>query len=238
MTTKEIIVLMVTAAGIGFFHTLVGPDHYVPFIAMGKARKWSMAKTAWITLLCGLGHVLSSVVIGVVGIALGTAVFRLEGIEGARGEIAGWLLLIFGLTYFAWGIHQAIRNRPHQHVHLHEDGSAHEHRHVHADVHTHVHDAGKTNITPWVLFTIFVFGPCEPLIPLLMYPALAKESAILVGTVAGVFAVATIGTMMTMVLVSSYWLKKLPLTGLQRYAHALAGLAILMCGGAMTFFKL
>ena len=25
--------------------------------------------------------------------------------------------------------------------------------------------------TPWVLFLIFVFGPCEPLIPLVMYPA-------------------------------------------------------------------
>ena len=48
----------------------------------------------------------------------------------------------------------------------------HTHTHTHLGEHSHVHDglSGKA-LTPWVLFVIFVFGPCEPLIPLLMYPA-------------------------------------------------------------------
>ena len=32
-------VLIITAASIGFFHTLFGPDHYLPFIMMSWARK-------------------------------------------------------------------------------------------------------------------------------------------------------------------------------------------------------
>ena len=38
------ILLLGTAAFIGFFHTLPAPDHYLPFVVMGKARKWSIAK--------------------------------------------------------------------------------------------------------------------------------------------------------------------------------------------------
>ena len=48
MISSEIQILIVTAASIGFFHTLFGPDHYLPFIVMAKARKWSMVKTTWV----------------------------------------------------------------------------------------------------------------------------------------------------------------------------------------------
>ena len=68
---KEIMVLCITAASIGFFHTIFGPDHYVPFIVMSRARKWSHVKTILITILCGLGHVGSSVVLGLIGVAVG-----------------------------------------------------------------------------------------------------------------------------------------------------------------------
>jgi hypothetical protein len=57
--THEIWILIATAASIGFFHTILGTDHYLPFIVMSKARNWSMVRTAVITSLCGLGHVLS-----------------------------------------------------------------------------------------------------------------------------------------------------------------------------------
>jgi nickel/cobalt exporter len=67
---------MITAASIGFFHTLFGPDHYLPFIMMSRAKKWSLTKTAWITVLCGIGHVGSSVVLGAIGIILGIAVSK------------------------------------------------------------------------------------------------------------------------------------------------------------------
>ena len=49
--SPELMVLLVTAAFIGFLHTLLGPDHYLPFIVMGKAKKWSMLKTTWNNLV-------------------------------------------------------------------------------------------------------------------------------------------------------------------------------------------
>ena len=235
--TPELTALLLTAASIGFFHTLFGPDHYLPFIAMSQSGKWSLAKTALITFICGIGHVGSSVVIGIIGITVGAAVTHLEFIENFRGNLAAWGLIAFGLAYGVWGLRQVYRNKPHTHHHHHGDGVLHEHQHKHVEGHVHVHAERKQNITPWILFTIFIFGPCEPLIPLLMYPA-AKHSTSGLMMVTGVFSIATISTMLTIVLISGFGISFLPLRKMERYSHALAGFTILLCGISIQFLGL
>jgi len=235
---QETLILTATAASLGFLHTLFGPDHYIPFIVMAKARKWSLKKTTTITFLCGLGHILSSVVLGFIGIALGVAVTKLEGFETYRGNLAGWALIAFGLAYFVWGLRAAWKNHPHRHIHIHDGAGLHSHPHTHHTEHAHVHDErGKKNITPWILFTIFVLGPCEPLIPIVMYPA-AKNSMLGVTLVAGVFGTVTVATMIGIVTVSYMGVNTLPMEKMDRYAHALAGAAILICGLAIRFLGL
>ncbi len=212
--TTELSVLMLTALSIGFIHVLLGPDHYLPFIVLSRAEKWSTLKTMVITFLCGLGHVLSSVLLGMAGIALGVALTKLEGIESTRGEWAGWILLAFGLVYFIWGIRQALKSR------------------------TPAYDSGKTiNMTPWILFLIFVLGPCEPLIPLLIYPA-AKGSLMGAVLVAIIFSITTIVTMMGTVLLASWGVSFLPFGKLEKYAHAMAGAVIFLSGIAVKFLGL
>jgi len=233
--SHEITILSLTAASLGFFHTLLGPDHYVPFIAMAKARKWSYAKTMGIVTLCGIGHVGSSIVLGFLGIALGLTVTKLEIWEASRGNWAAWGLILFGLLYLIYGIRKAVRNKPHTHVHIHEDGVAHLHEHRHQEGHVHVHEnRASSSIVPWSLFVVFVLGPCEPLIPLLMYPA-AQQSFMTVFVVAGFFTITTLATMLGMVLVSTFGVNFLPLSRLERFSHALAGFAILMCGCGVQF---
>jgi len=129
--SKDLLVLMVTAASIGFLHTMMGPDHYLPFIVMARSRNWSKSKTAWITAFCGVGHVLSSIILGAIGIALGVAVTKLEIIESHRGSIAAWVLIAFGLVYLIWGLRQALKNRPHTHSHVHSETGDHTHEHTH-----------------------------------------------------------------------------------------------------------
>jgi nickel/cobalt transporter (NicO) family protein len=230
--SPELVALTGTAAIIGFGHTLLGPDHYLPFVAMSKARSWSIAKTSLITFLCGVGHVASSVVLGAIGLLAGSAVGNLEWFEGFRGNVAAWLLTGFGLAYLAYGIRKAIRNETHTHTHAHGDGESHEHVHDHHAGHVHPHVQPKASITPWVLFTIFVFGPCEPLIPILMYPA-ATKSAWGVALVAGVFATVTIATMMATVLAATFGLSFVKLRPLARYADVIAGASITACGAAI-----
>jgi len=226
--------LIATAAFIGFMHTLAGPDHYVPFIAMARVGDWSLLRTMAITLACGVGHVLSSIILGALGIGLGLALSGLEWFEAARGDIAGWLLLGFGLAYMTWGLVRAIRNRPHSHSHGHPDGTAHHHEHSHQGNHVHAHQERDRSgsMTPWVVFAIFVFGPCEPLIPILMYPA-ANLSLWGVVAVAAVFAVATLSTMLSIVTAAYLGVSKVSFPWLGRFSHAIAGGTIMLCGIAI-----
>jgi nickel/cobalt exporter len=235
--SNDITILMFVAASIGFFHTLFGPDHYLPFIVMARANRWSTIKTIWITLLCGVGHVVSSVALGIIGIAMGIGVTELVGFESFRGNIATWLLIGFGLVYFIWGVRNAIKNKPHEHFHAHEDEKNHTHRHIHSDNHAHVHSQEKKNFTPWILFTIFILGPCESLIPILMYPA-AKSSIGGVILVTSVFGIVTIATMLGVVLISLLGINFLPTKTLERYIHPIAGATIIMSGIGIHFLNL
>jgi nickel/cobalt transporter (NicO) family protein len=211
----ELTALLITAATLGVVHTLTGPDHYVPFTVMAKARNWSWGRTMWITTLCGLGHVGSSILLGAIGIAFGIGMAKLELIEGYRGSVAAWLFILFGLGYMIYGIWKA--------------------RHKHE--HKHIDPSGKVNITPWILFTIFAFGPCEPLIPILMFPA-AESSVSGIIWVSVVFTLTTIGTMLIMVSALLAGIRVMPMRTIERYMHAIAGFTILMCGVAIEFLGL
>ncbi len=235
--SPDVSTLLIAAVSIGFFHTLFGPDHYVPFVMLSWSRKWSTAKTAWITFLCGLGHILSSVVLGLIGVVLGIAVERLEFIESSRGTVAAWMLIAFGIAYSAWGIRQAILNKPHKHTHIHDGETVHEHEHTHHGGHVHIHEREGKTITPWVLFIVFVFGPCEPLIPLLIYPAAQKSYAGVI-MVSATFGIVTIATMMAAVLLMRSGLSLKILARAERYTHAIAGLTILTCGLMIQFLGL
>ena len=219
-----------------FLSLLLGPDDDVPFVVMSRARNWSLVKTIWITIVCGIGHVGSSVVLGMAGVALGISIGKLESIESYRGDIAGWALIAFGLVYFVWGLRRAIRNHPHTHLHL--PGIKQSEPHTHEDGTTHVHPtAEKTSMTPWVLFTVFVLGPCEPLIPILMYPA-ARHSTSGVVMVTAIFGIVTITTMVTVVMVGSMSTQLLPVRKMERFTHAIAGATITCCGVAVHFLGL
>ena len=233
MVMNEAQVLIVTAASIAFLHTILGPDHYLVFTAMGKARSWSLSKTLRITLGCGIGHVLGSIIIGAVGILMGAQLASLIEVEGLRGNLAGWALLAFGLVYLAWGLKKAGRSYKHSHVHIHND-VVHDHEHDHHRDHLHVHDADAGNpVTPWAIFIIFVLGPCEALIPLFMYPA-AQQSASLLITVAAVFGIVTLATMLACVAVTTIGIERLKLPTSGRYAHAAAGAMVVLCALAVN----
>lgn len=238
--TPEITVLALAAASIAFVHTVLGPDHYLPFVAMARARNWSLATTLRVTLICGLGHLVGSVLLGMIGIAIGSQLASLEWLEAVRGELAAWLLIGFGLAYMVWGLRQAWLKRPHRHWHNH-GGLPHYHEHSEVEGNEHASAHQSSNITPWVIFVIFVLGPCEPLIPLLMYPA-ARESMLGVIMVTAVFGLVTVATMTGVVVATMLGLDKLKIqtrfSRLAHYSHAAAGGTLLMCGVSVAFLGL
>jgi sulfite exporter TauE/SafE len=232
----SIALLSATAVSIGFVHTLLGPDHYLPFIVMSQARKWTMSKTMFITFLCGIGHVISSVLLGLAGIAIGSSVTKLISIESFRGNIAAWLLIAFGLVYMIISIRNLVRKKKHSHSHFHLGGEKHYHEHNHKSEHSHIHQE-SANMTPWILFIIFILGPCEPLIPILMYPAAEHniQGTIIVSLL---FSIVTVATMMSVVLVFKMGMNKINLKPVEKYSHVIAGAMIFFSGLAIQFLGL
>jgi ABC-type nickel/cobalt efflux system permease component RcnA len=229
--------MLTAAASLGLVHTLLGPDHYLPFIALSRARGWGLTRTLRLTVLCGLGHVTASILLGLLGVAAGLAIGRLELLQAMRGDLAAWLLVGSGLAYAAWGLRRALRGRPHEHWHEHGDGSVHRHEHTHFGEHAHPHKLASGRLAAgrwagWSLFTVFVLGPCEPLVPMLMAPAVTGlwwAAALIVL----VFAVATLAAMVGLVTAGCLGLARLSLAPVERFGHTLAGLVIAACGVAV-----
>ncbi len=220
--------LLTTAVFIGFTHTLIGIDHYVPFVVLSKANAWSLKKTMWIVLLCGIGHVLSSVLLGLIGIALSQSLSFLVNIETLRGTLATSFMIGFGLIYTAWALTQLYKNRPHTHL-IHGEKVIHDHHHLESVQSHHEAHPKKNQNTIWGLFILFVLGPCEPLIPLLMFPAATQNNLAFVGVISA-FSAVTIFTMLGATWFGVKGLTHLKLEGLEKYTHALAGTAITLCG--------
>lgn len=213
-------ILISTAALIAFIHTIIGPDHYLIFVALGKARDWSTLKTLKYTTICGVGHILSSVIIGFIGIFFGIELVKLVNLEESRGLLSGWMLLFFGLIYFFWGLRKIRIHKNKKNV---------------SDKHNYINSQKKAfNITPWALFIVFVLGPCEALIPLFMYPAIEADM-MLVFQVALVFGIVTLVTMLLSVFLLIKGLNIFKFNSFEKYSHVIAGTSIMLCAIVINF---
>lgn len=228
-------VIYFSAASIALIHTLVGPDHYLPFVMIARARKWSVGYMVLITGLCGAGHILGSSVLGLMGIGLGYSSSMIGIIETTRADFAAWMLFGFGIAYAAWGLRMVIRNKNHVHVHQHV-GLEHRHTHSHDTSHSHIH-GNVRSMTPWMLFIIFILGPCEPLIPLFIYPA-ATGGLMDVVLVILIFGAVTIITMTASVYLLYKGILTIDFGWLNRYMHPIAGSTIAASGLLILVFNL
>src|SRR5215207_2584596 len=118
---SEVQLLIITAISISFLHTISGPDHYLPFIALSKSRGWTLSRTIFWTIVCGCGHVWSSVLLGLGGAAIGWSMTKISWLESLRGGFAAWILIGFGLVYSVWGLVRAKQNKRHRHFDVHDD---------------------------------------------------------------------------------------------------------------------
>ena len=214
-------VLALTAATVGALHS-VAPDHWVPFAALARARRWPLAHTARITILCGLGHVTVSAILGVVALITGLKAVHAIGIR--LEEHATLLLMAFGIVYMTWGLRRSFRRDPLAVMH-------HRH-HRHAPGHND-HDHG---LTEWSLFTLFSFDPCVAVIPMIVAASAGGWAA--VGGVVLVYEAATIAAMIALVGVAVAGVRTMRFAFLDRYGDALAGGLILTTGGVLAVLGL
>jgi putative Mn2+ efflux pump MntP len=150
----EILALYAATFSVAFFHTM-SPDHWMPFVMFGKAKKWPIIKTELVALLAGIGHIGTSVIIAVVGIVIGSEISK--NFASIAEVVTGTALILFGFGYaiYMW------RKGGHVHFtiggkylakniaeHDHHQAEAHEKTHTHADGSVHVNHVAEAAVAP------------------------------------------------------------------------------------------
>jgi hypothetical protein len=199
--------LVLSTVSTAFFHALA-PDHWLPFVVLGKSSHWSRARLAFLTFLAGLGHVFSSLLIGLLGLLMGWRLVSIQASDATRAQVAVWALIGFGAAYALWGMKHA------QHPHPHLE----------------VRDAMRMYAVRrfWTLFAIVVFGPCEPMVPLMFLAFASGWGAVVF--ISLLFSLVTVGMVVGQSLLAFAGAQWFWNPWLQRYAHVLAGLVIVLTG--------
>jgi hypothetical protein len=104
---------LAAAAGVGFGHAVL-PDHWVPLAVLGRARRYPLARVTRLAGLAGIAHVLVSIVLGAVIIAVGLQ-FR-STVQSAQDTIIGCVLILTGL---AFAVMELTGHDQHHHHHDH-----------------------------------------------------------------------------------------------------------------------
>ena len=215
-THRALVALWLSAAGVAAIHTLAGPDHYLPFIAIAKSRGYGLGKTLLWTALCGVGHIGSALLIAAVFsvFAKWLAAENFEWLQENQSDLAAYLLIGIGAAYLL----HALRHRW---------------LHRHAEGHEHMHNLRQNgnSITIWVVFIVFILGPCEALFPVLAAATVMGTGAVVSSTL--IFSGVTIATMLAAVAAGMLGLRAVHSHALQHYAHEIAGATIAACGIAI-----
>jgi nickel/cobalt exporter len=101
--------LLASGFAVAFLHGAL-PNHWLPFVLVGRRQGWSGRKTLAITAAAGVGHALITMVLGLAVVGAGLAVG--ERLAPVLPYVAGAILMALGLFYLA----RSSRGGGHLHV--------------------------------------------------------------------------------------------------------------------------
>lgn len=224
--------LLLTAATTAAIHTLI-PDHWLPFVLVGRARGWSARTTAMVSGFSAVVHTLLSIGLGLCALRLGVTAASVLGERLERGS--GLLLIAFGAVYALW----AWRKRGHFHpggnlLHAaaeagHCDGSegsaGSEHLHYHADEAWIRAETGKGALA---LALIVGLNPCVLLLPIMVATAAEGPKAIVLVTLA--YSATTVALMVGLSVAGVAGARHLKVPAAARHMETASGILIALSG--------
>lgn len=221
--------LIAAAAGVGLGHAIL-PDHWVPLALVGRTRGYSLGRVARLSGLAGATHVLVSVLLGGVIVAVGLQ-FR-TAIQHTQDTIVGLLLVATGAGF----VLLELSGRGHMHSHTGEHGHGHRH-HDHGDRH-HRHashgaagSASQGRVQSLAGIMVPFGAAASP--DLTILPVFLAAAAVGAGTAIGslvAFALATITTIVALTLLATVGGYQLRGRWLDRWGNAITAAALLVIG--------
>ena len=184
------------------------PTHWLPFVLAARSQKWTYSKTISILLIAGIGHILTTSLIGAALVWFGLKI---------SDSLQSLLVLAASISLFLFGLYYIVQSRRgHTHAHCSHN-------------HPHTHDYKENSKDGWAilsLLALLTFSPCESFVPVYV-------SAWSLGWF-GFFAltvVLAIGTLVAMILFTSlayFGFRQINLNWLERREKLIIGIVLMI----------
>lgn len=201
--------LLIGSTLLSLIHAVI-PNHWLPIVAIGNAEKWTQKETLFVTIVSGLAHTLSTVILGIAIGIIGISLSR--NYEFIAERIAPSLLILIGIIYIVI----AIRHDSH---------------------HTHKINIKRKDRTKWTIigslaFMMFI-SPCLEIEAYYFQAAAAGWPGILLVSV--VYIVITVSGMLLLVYLAGKGVRAMHSHFIDHYEKVLSG-AVLIILGIIAFF--
>ncbi|MFW2343437.1 hypothetical protein [Brevundimonas sp.] len=189
-----------------FLHAAL-PTHWLPFVLVGRAQRWSLATTLWSVIAAGLAHIAVTAAVGGLIVAAGLALD--QWVAGVLPWVSAGLLFVLGLFYLT----RATLMKP-------VPASGPELETPEATV--------SQAAAFWGLVAVMAASPGEVLLPL--YLSSAEEGLMVLALLTVVLAVGTVLGMAVFTTLARAGASILRLERWARYEGAILGLALIALG--------
>lgn len=202
--------LLLTLLGGGltaaFLHAAL-PTHWLPFVLVSRAQRWSIARMLGAVVAAGLAHIATTALAGSLIVMAGLALN--QWVAGILPHLSAALLFIFGAFYLA----RASLKRPQ----------------LVSGPQTELTEPGVSDRAAfWGLVVILAISPGEVLLPI--YLSAADEGLAALGLLTLCFAVGTLAGMIVLSLIAHASASLLKLERWARYEGAILGVALIILG--------
>ncbi|RZJ98338.1 MAG: hypothetical protein EON88_00960 [Brevundimonas sp.] len=205
--------LLGTGFATAFLHAAL-PTHWLPFVLVGRAQRWSLPQVLGAVGAAGLAHIATTAVVGGLIVMAGLALD--QWIAGLLPHIAAVLLFLFGAFYLA----RATLRRPQT-----AGGPA--------------LDLPEPSVSHaaafWGLVAMMAVSPGEVLLPI--YLSQATEGLLVLAALTLSFAAGTVAGMAVFTLLARAGWSVLRLERWARYEGAVLGVALIVIGLLVVFHQ-
>lgn len=189
-----------------FLHAAL-PTHWLPFVLVGRAQRWSLARVMTVVVTAGLAHIASTAIVGSLIVAAGLALNAWIG--GLLPHLSAALLFIFGAFYLARASLQKPVTATGPEAELPEP-------------------AVSDRAAFWGLVLMMAVTPGEVLLPIYLSSATEGVMALVLLTLS--FAAGTVLGMTLLAALASAGYSILRLERWARYEGAILGVALILIG--------
>jgi hypothetical protein len=197
-----------TGFAVAFLHAAL-PTHWLPFVLVGRAQKWSTGRTLGVTLVAGVGHVGLTMLLGLALVVAGLA------LEPRLGGVFHWVI---GGLMAAVGLFYVLRGR---------------HKHALPVAGRRAYGSDRAAIV--ALVTLLTLSPCEAFLPYYLAGMEHGWRAFLALSL--VLMAATSAGMLLFTGLSLAGFRRLDLQWIERYEETILGAALILVGLAVAVFK-